>query len=91
MRNLPGYNSGYDGDDFAQNRVTIWKDFKVGDVRYRLVYKTGSQFIRVNKSIVKDGMTSSLDITMYTQVFKDCYHDALKYFCDDIKSRELIG
>jgi len=77
-----GFNCGYNGDDFAQNRVTIWKKFEASGIRFKLLYTTGSGMIFINAYNQSSG--AGCDYSLTSLVIDSTTFDIIRETCKEI-------
>lgn len=85
MKYYTDWEAAFDQDDFIKNRMTIFKKFTVGNIRYTLHYVTGSRIITVTKSIAPHYMQRALS----TEFLDDMMPGGFQIVCDSIREFTL--
>jgi hypothetical protein len=84
MKYYTGYQTAYAGDDFAKNRITIYKEFNKFDIYFTLRYTTGTRVI-IMTAHRECGLKSCI---LLSAALIDCSKlDFIKQICKELISK----
>lgn len=84
MQLYTGFNVAYQGDDFAQNRVTIYRDFEQNGISFRTMYTTGIRIVHITARYESG---QKYVIALSTGLIDGCLYDVINYACKELISK----
>jgi len=80
MMYYTGFKAEFIGNDFEKGTVSIFKQFKVGDIVYSLYYNSGFRIIHVRKS----NGSHYIEYSIMSQYLEDTWCNSIETVCQKI-------